>query len=176
MSKQSKDEVQTFFVDTHFQKMARRSGGVPRELAIERAQAQVDELNSEGADWLNRELQEFDAAVRRTGGNFSDISELDRVHDSCCQLRDVGAAVGFELFTYIAKNLCEILDAIKAGAPYDENMIHYDENMIHCHIDALLLASKDPYRKLRPEQLPEMTSGLRRVVELASTPPARLIK
>ncbi len=169
MSKQSKDEAHTFFVDTHFQKMARRSGGVPRELAIERAQAQVDELKPEGANWLDRELQEFDAAVRQIGGNFSDISELDHIHESCCQLRDVGATVGFELFTYIASNLCEILDAIKAGAAYDKNMVH-------CHVDALLLAIKDPYRNLRPEQLPEMTAGLRRVVELASTSPARLIK
>ena len=164
-----KDETNTFLVDTHFQRMARRPGGVARELALERAQAQIDELRPEGTDWLDRDLQAFDAAFRQTGNNFGDVSELDRAYDSCCQLRDVGATVGFELFTYIANNLCKILDAIKAGAPYDQKMVH-------CHIDALLLASKDPYLSLRPEQLPEMTSGLRRVVELASTFEARSIK
>ena len=39
--------------------------------------------------------------------------------------------MGFELVTFIANNFCDILDAIKAGAPYDKNMID-------CHIDALL--------------------------------------
>ena len=169
MAKNSKDEAHTFLVDTHFQRMARRPGGVARELALERAQAKIDELKPEGTNWLNRGLHEFDAAFRQTGDNFSDVSELDRAYESCCQLRDVSATVGFELFTYIATNLCKILDAIKAGAPYDQQMVH-------CHLDALLLASRDPYRSLRPEQLPEMTSGLRRVVELASTFEARLIK
>jgi hypothetical protein len=169
MSKDSKGEAQTFFVDTHFQRMARRPGGLPRELAIERAQAQIDELKPEGTDWLDRELKELDVRVRQAGGNFSDESELDRAIQSCCQLRDVGASVGFELFTFIANNLCEILEAIKSGAAYEKNMIL-------CHIDALFLASKNPYRSLRPEQLPEMTSGLRRVVELASISQARSIK
>jgi hypothetical protein len=48
--------------------------------------------------------------------------------------------------------------------------------MIDCHIDALFLARTDRYRHLRPEQLPEMTSGLRRVVERASGIPVRVIK
>lgn len=169
MPKNSKDEAVTFFVDTDFQKMARRLGGVPRETAIERAQAQVDRLKPEGANWLNRELRKFDAVIRKTGGNFGDAFELDRVHESCCELRDVGTTVGFELFAFVANSLCEILDAVKAGAAYDKDMIH-------CHIDALSLAIKEPYRNLRPEQLPEMTGGLRRVVELASNLPARPIK
>jgi hypothetical protein len=45
--------------------------------------------------------------------------------------------------------------------------------MVDCHIDAFLLARTEPYRNLRPEQVPEMTSGLRRVVELANANAAR---
>jgi hypothetical protein len=39
--------------------------------------------------------------------------------------------------------------------------------MIDCHMDALLLARTEQYRHLTPDQVPEMASGLRRVVELA---------
>jgi hypothetical protein len=40
--------------------------------------------------------------------------------------------------------------------------------MVDCHIDALLLARTKPYRNLRPDQVPEMSNGLLRVVALAS--------
>ena len=69
--------------------------------------------------------------------------------------------MGFELVSFVSNNLCELLDAIKAGAAYHKETID-------CHIDALLLASKAPYCNLRPDQLPEMSSGLRRVVERAN--------
>lgn len=74
--------------------------------------------------------------------------------------------MSFELITFVANNLCEILDAIKAGAVYDKDMID-------CHINAFFLARTDQYRHLRPEQVPEMASGLRRVVELASIAPTQ---
>jgi hypothetical protein len=75
-------------------------------------------------------------------------------------LRDVGGTMGYELVSFIASNFCHILDAIKAGAAYDKDMID-------CHMDALLLARTEQYRHLTPDQVPEMASGLRRVVELA---------
>jgi hypothetical protein len=75
----------------------------------------------------------------------------------------------FELVTFVANNLCEILDAMKAGAVYDKDAID-------CHMDALLLARTEPYRRLRPEQVPEMSSGLRRVGELVSIVPGKITK
>jgi hypothetical protein len=104
--------------------------------------------------------------VRRLASNPTDTAILDRTQEACCQLRDVGATMGFELVTFVANNFCDILDAIKAGAPYDKNMID-------CHMDALALARTEHYRNLRPEQVPEMTSGLRRVVEMANASSAR---
>jgi len=97
------------------------------------------------------------------------MSSIERAYTSCAHLRDVGATMDFELVTFVANNLCEILDAMKAGAVYDKDAID-------CHMDALLLARTEPYRHLRPEQVPEMSSGLRRVGELVSIVPADIDK
>lgn len=148
-------------VNTRFQQMARRPGGVTRERAIERAQHQIDDLKPAFADWLEHELHSLAASVEQLAADPRDEKALNHAHQACSQLRDVGATMGFELVTFIASNFCEILEAINTSAAYDQTIID-------CHMDALLLAKTEPYRSLRPDQLPEMTSGLRRVVELAT--------
>ncbi len=149
-----------FSVDTRFQQLARRPGGVTRERAIERAERHIEELKTDLGDWLDRELQDLSASIRELAAEPSSAASLEQAQQSCSQLRDVGATMGYELVTFIASNFCHILDAIKAGAAHDQDMID-------CHMDALLLARTDQYRHLTAEQVPEMASGLRRVVELA---------
>lgn len=165
-SKGENREARIFFADTRFQRMARRPGGVTRKQAIEGAQAEVNDLKSDFPNWLERELQGLSIAIKQLEESSGDMSGLDRLYLSCCQLNDVGTTMGFVLLTFVANSLCEILDAIKAGATYDRDIIG-------CHYDALVLAKTAPYRNLRPEQLPEMTEGLRRLVELAKAYPAK---
>jgi len=62
------------------------------------------------------------------------------------------------LLTFIADSLCEILDATKGGASFDLESVA-------CHVDALMVVKKKSYRGLKPEQLPELTDGLRKVVQ-----------
>lgn len=169
MSKKNYPEARTFFADTRFERMARRPSGMTRAQALERAQIQVDELKSDFTIWLDRELQELNAALSKVESNSSDKLSLECADRSCSHLRDVGTTMGYELITFVASNLCKILDAIKAGAAYDKETID-------CHVDALFLARTDQYRHLRPEQVPEMASGLRRVVALASKTPAHKSK
>ena len=169
MSKDTKHDAHTFYVDTRFQKMARRPGGLARDRALATAQAHVDELKSDFTVWLDRELHELGASLADAVANPSNTLALGRAYRGSSHLRDVGTTMGFELVTFVANNLCEILDAIKSGAACDKDMID-------CHINALLLARTEPYRHLRPEQIPEMASGLRRVVELASIVPAQVDK
>jgi chemotaxis protein histidine kinase CheA len=164
MTKKPHPEARTFYVDTRFEKLARRPGGVSRDQAIASAQAEVDDLKTEFIEWLDQELGNLGAAFARIESSQNDTSSIDGAHFSCAHLRDVGTTMGFELVTFIANNLCEILDAIKAGAAYDKDVID-------CHLDAFRLARMDQYRHLRPDQVPEMTNGLRRVVELASIIP-----
>lgn len=169
MAEQNNNDPNVFPVDTRFQQLARRPGGVTRDTAIETAERHIEGMKTDFVNWLDRELQELATSVELLDLNRGDMNALDRAYRACCGLRDVGTTMGFELITFVANNFCGILDAMKAGAPYDREMID-------CHIDAFLLAKTEPYCNMRPDQVPEMTRGLRRVVELAHANAAREAK
>lgn len=159
MVKENTPEARLFFVDTRFQKMARRPGGVPRDRAIEQAQKYIDKETKETFDeWLERELEALKAAIGELQSDSADPDKLDEACLHCRQLRDVGTTCHFELLTFIADSLCEVLDATKAGASFDADSVA-------CHVDALMVVKKKSYRGLKPEQLPELTDGLRKVVQ-----------
>lgn len=158
------DGVRIFDVVTTFQKYARRPGGVPRDRALRYAATRVDELKPEFDDWLDKELQGLAEAVRKAEDEHEARGWIDTISGHARQLRDVGTTMGSELLTYIAGSLCEVLDEMAAGAKFDRASIS-------CHVDALFLARQPPYRKLKPEQVPELIAGLRRVVEHVSTSP-----
>jgi chemotaxis protein histidine kinase CheA len=161
MADRPEREARVFHVDSRFVRMARRPGGVTREQAMADAQAHIEELKTEFADWLDRELDGLRTALAQLEIDPSDMTMVDHANSNCLQLRDLGATMGFELISFVAESLCAILETIKAGAAYDKDMID-------CHIDALFLVKTDKYRELTPGQVPEMSSGLRRIVELAT--------
>lgn len=154
-----------FYADTRFERLARRPGGIPRDHALVRAQAEVDDLKSDFSAWLDREFEELSAALLQAESNSGDKALLERAYRICAQLRDVGGTMDYELVTFVARTLCEVLDAYIAGASYDKDVID-------CHINAFKLAKMEQYRHMRPDQVPEMTNGLQRVVEIASIIPA----
>jgi hypothetical protein len=164
MSDGNDREARIFPVETRFQKLARRAGGISRDQAIEKAWAKVEEIKPGFDEWLDKELQDLADVIKsvQPGAPVSDWIDIANGHSR--QLRDVGTTMGSELLTYVANSLCEVLDAIAAGAEYNA------ESVI-CHIDALFLARQQPYRNLKPDQVPELTSGLRRVVNLINTSP-----
>jgi chemotaxis protein histidine kinase CheA len=161
MSQKDKHDAHIFYADSRFERLARRPGGMPREQALARAQAEIDELKPGFGNWLDQELRELSAEISQIESNPGDTSVLDRAHSRCAQLQDIGTTMGFELVTFVANSLCKIFDAIKAGAIYDKDMID-------CHVSALFLFKTEPYRDLRPDQVPEMSNGLRQVVALAN--------
>lgn len=158
-------KVRVFDVETTFQKYARRPGGVPRDRAIKYAVARVDEVKPEVEDWLVKELDVLSDIVRKAERNEAPADWVDVANRHARHLRDVGTTMGSELLTYIAGSLCEILDEIAAGAACNIDSIT-------CHVDALFLARQRPYWHLKPEQVPELTAGLRRVVDHVSTTPS----
>lgn len=153
-----KPKAHLFEVDSHFQKMARRPGGVAREAAIAKAQDTIDRAKPDFIAWVSTELQALSAAVKQAEARAADSTSIDQVAFHSRQLRDVGSTMGFELVTFVAGNLCNVLAAIHAG-------VRYDKDAVDCHVDALSLAVQLPYRKLRPDQLPELSGGLQRVLE-----------
>jgi hypothetical protein len=138
--KSATNAAHIFAVNTRFQQLARRPRGVPRKRAIEDAQRRIDELRPAFVSWLDRELQELAATLQQFASNPGKAVALDRAHQACCELRDVGATMGFELVTFVATKFCDTLEAIKAGAAYDESTIDR-------HMDEFSLARMHPHIK-----------------------------
>jgi chemotaxis protein histidine kinase CheA len=161
MTDKTPPNVRIFSVKTRFQELAQRPGGVPREIAIQQADNQIEGFRTEFVDWVDRELQELTQALRSVEGGQADKAQVETIYRRCRQLRDTGTTMGLALVSFISDNLCKVLDTVKSGAPYDAEVIE-------CHIDALFLAKQEAYRNIRPEQVPEMTSGLHRMLERAN--------
>ena len=159
MSNESNREARTFFVESRFQKLARRPGGVPRDQAMKNADATIEESKPGFEVWLDQELQALVELIRKVQAGTAEPQWRDTVCAHGHQLRDIGTTMGFTLLTFIATNLCNILEGTNGD---DCNL-----ELITCHVDALLLSRQQQYRDLRPDQLPELSGGLRRVAESA---------
>jgi len=159
MSEKSSD-AKVFPVDSRFQQLARRPGGMPRAQAIERAQAGVDEIKQTFGDWFDKELDGIIVALPHSARGYADPGVwLDVVLFHCRQLRDVGTTMGHELVTFIAGNFCEVLEAIKAGA-------EPNAELIQLHVEALRMSKQDKYKSSTPADFPELSSGLHKLLSL----------
>jgi len=161
MAKHARPEARIFSVDTRFQTMARRPGGVLREKAIELAQAKIDEIQPEFDGWLERELQDLAKLIAKAAAGKAEQNWITAANFRSRQLRDIGATMRCELLSFVADSLCDLFDSIAAGA--ECNM-----DSVVCHVDALMLSRQETYRHLQPEQVPELIKGLRLVAKRAS--------
>jgi hypothetical protein len=165
MSHAPRHDAETFYVETHFEHMARRPGGPLRDEALAKAQLQIDKLKNGFVDWLNRQLDDLSAALAQLDADPRDAIRSDRCRQICAQLQDVGTTMGHDLVTFVATTLGEVLESIKAGAAYEKEMID-------CHIDTLFYVVREPHRNLTRNQIAELSSGLRRIADIASISPA----
>jgi hypothetical protein len=148
-----------FFVDSRYQQMARRPGGVPHHEALSNAQRMIDELKPEFVESLDQELGALKEALSDAVDTMAD-GAVELAYQRCSHLRDLGSTMGFALVSFIAGNLCELLDTTSAG-------VVLDRDVVNCHVDALYLAKSSTYCRLRPDQVPEMILGLQRVTKVA---------
>lgn len=162
MSAPAQPAARVFLVDTRFQKLARRPGGVPRDDAIRNAQAVIDELKPQFHDWLHQELANLAAQIAQFSNVPSDPERFDRAMATCIHFRDVGTTMGFALLSLVAHQLCRLVEAIHGGAPCQRDIID-------CYVNALALSKSDRYCKLTPEQVPELVQGLQRALDIASS-------
>jgi hypothetical protein len=158
MAGSGKRDARIFAVETRFQKLAKRPGGVSRDTAIERAQSGIEDAKAEFDGWLDTELRELASLFKSAELGEADPGWIERANFHSRQLCDSATTQQFELLSFIANSLCDVLDVIQT----DQNC---NMESITCHMDALTLARQKSYRRLRPEQVPELTRGLRRVVE-----------
>ena len=162
MSEETDSQVRVFDVETRFQSMAKRPGGVARGVAIEEANLSIERMKPGFGEWAEGELHELATAIERarTGEPNEEWLEAASLHARA--VRDVGTTMGAELLTFVADSLCEILEAIEAGSGWDLDTLV-------CHLDALMLVRQPQYRGMGPLELPELTRGLRRLAERIST-------
>ncbi|MGE0563803.1 MAG: hypothetical protein AB7O50_04745 [Pseudolabrys sp.] len=158
MSKKVSNNATEFHVDTRFQQMARRPGGIPRDQAIARAQEGIEDVRPDLDAFLDRELQELNDLMVEALRNPDNTRWVKDAKEHARQLRNVGSTIGFELLTHIADTLCDLFDKVSKGE-------EHSPESIKCYVDSLHLARRDEYRNVKPEQVPELTEGLRQVAE-----------
>jgi hypothetical protein len=163
MSKKLSNNATEFHVDTRFQKLARRPGGVSREDAIAQAQDKIEDIRPDLDAWLDSELQSLNDLVTAAINSPSSNKWIVDASDHARHLRNVGSTIGFELLTYVADILFNMFQAAANGE-------EINIEAVKCYVDSLHLARRNEYRHVRPEQVPELTEGLRRVAAKQSSP------
>ena len=162
MANRSSPEARLFWVVTRFNTLTRREGGIPRDKAIEQAQDQIGRAAIGFDQWLGDELRQLTSLIADVESGKPEVDWLERANTGSRQLCESSGTLGFQLLSFVAGSLCDALDSIQAGA--ECNM-----EMIACHIDALNLTAGKSYRRLQPEQVPELTEGLRQVARFRRT-------
>jgi hypothetical protein len=157
-SKTSDYEAIEFRVETKFQRLAKRSGGIPRDRAIKNAEVNVSDFKTKFKTWLDEEIDALRDALPADQAAARDLDWIDTADLHCQFVADVAATMDFEMVSFVAKNLCLIFDAVKKGAPYRHDIVM-------CYLNTLLLASREEHRTMKPDDMPELASGLRRVLE-----------
>ena len=157
MNKPPDYEAREFHVETKFQQMARRPGGVPRDQALVNAQTSVATLKPGFETWIDDEIATLLRSIPKDGEDLKDRHWMDAADSHCQNLADVSATMGYEFVSFVSNNLCRMFDAIRHGADYRRDVMT-------CHVDALLLGRKDKFRRMKPEDVPELIEGLRRVL------------
>ena len=150
-------EVRIFSVVTNFQKLALRPGGVPRDKSIAQADAELKEMKPEFDKWIDEEVEALRAALPAVGQGSGDSDWVAAATVHAGRLRDVGSTAGYDLVTFVAGAMCDILES--GGAATERGI-----DSLNTQFDALQLVRQPQYYRLGPEDLPELKNGLLRVV------------
>jgi hypothetical protein len=151
------NEVRIFSVVTNFQKLALRPGGVPRDKAIAQADAELRQMKPEFDKWIDEEIEALRSALPAGGQGAGQGDWVAAAATHAGRLRDVGSTAGYELVTFVANAMCDILESGEAATARGIDSLN-------TQFDALQLVRRPQYYRLRPEDLPELKNGLLRVV------------
>ena len=131
-------EVRIFSVVTNFQKLALRPGGVPRDKAIAQADAELKDMKPEFDKWIDEEIEALRSALPPVGQGIGDNEWVAVADIHAGRLRDVGATAGYELVTFVAGVMCDILESGEAAT-------ERGVDSLNTQFDALLLVRKPQY-------------------------------
>lgn len=166
MPKVKQDNAREFEVETSFQKAARRPGGIPRDKALTNADTHIKLIKPKFSTWLDNELQDLLRVIPSAKAiKPENPAWIDALEITSHRLADVAATMDYQFVSFVANNLCTICEAVRGGA-------ECNGEVIVCHVNALLLGSQAKYRRMKPEDLPELSEGLRRVLDSKNLRPS----
>jgi len=158
-------QAKIFPVETRFQQMATRPGGVSRDAALDMADRAVEDMKPGFNLWLEEELRALICAVDAIHSTSSPtLDPLAKAATHSRAIHDVGATMGLQLVTFVAEGLTGLFEAATNGGGYEPNRTT-------CFVEALLLARQAPYRTLGPDDVPELARGLRMITQLGASEP-----
>ncbi len=168
MTRNSRSTYREIEVDNEFGRAARAPGGLSRSDALAHAEAEIERVKPQVSQYIKQECARLGTALRsaRTGKRV-DSSAVAQAYTASQHLRDVADSVGHPLVGLIATNLCNIFEAVELA------QIDYPGAVIDCHFDALRLALSRRYRGKKLKDLPELSTGLVQIVEIAKDLAAR---
>lgn len=148
-----------------FGAMARAPGGIERERAVGAAEATLAGMRSSIDKYIDSEFGNLDRAAVGLGNGCSSPAEVEALYKPACGLRDVGATAGFELLTEIARNFCDLLEAVQNGA-------ECGQEIIDCYVAALHVARQECHRNTGLKGAAELVEGLNTILR-RFVPPER---
>lgn len=151
------DDVHIYSVVTRFQRAALRPGGISRDQAITEANAVLERLKPEFDEWIHSEIEGLRRVLPWANEGPPDAGWATAANAYCERLRDVGTTAGYELVSFVAGSMCEILES-------EEVTMQRGIESLQCHFDALQLVRKPQYYRLHPKDLPELKDGLLRIL------------
>ncbi|MBM3526647.1 MAG: hypothetical protein FJX62_01020 [Alphaproteobacteria bacterium] len=140
-----------------FGAMARAPGGIEREHAVGAAETTLAGMRSSIDEYIALEFDRLNRVVAALGNGCSSPADADTLYRPVCGLRDVGSTAGFELLTEIARNFCDLLEAVQAGA-------QCGQDVVDCHVAALHVARQECHRGTGLKGAEELVAGLKTIL------------
>jgi len=104
--------------------------------AIAKAEAALQSLSGNFAQWLNDEVVKLDGARLRVKNEGQNVETMEFLYLRCHDLKGLGATYGFPLVTRFSASLCKLIDD-------KEKRVNAPMNLIDAHIDAIKAAVRN---------------------------------
>jgi hypothetical protein len=144
-----------------FARLAKRPGGQPRNVALQRARTEIDRLKPEMSQLIVVGCRDLEVALNAARGDDPDRAQhLEQAYTISDSLREVAGTLGFPFVGLIASNLCTIFETVKAAD------IPCPFAVLACHIQALQFARANLSQPKMTPDLQELAEGLARTVQL----------
>ena len=104
--------------------------------AIAKAEAALQSLSGNFAQWLNDEVVKLDGARLRVKNEGQNAETMECLYLRCHDLKGLGTTYGFPLVTRFSASLCKLIDD-------KDKRVVAPMNLIDAHIDAIKAAVRN---------------------------------